>query len=503
MDNPFLQELEAAKSKGGGENPFLQEISKPKKEKDPWYEDFGEGLAVSGMGTYYGAKDLLGMMDEEDKATLKDWKDDAAESGWGTAGRVVGEVGQLAAPGGLLGKSAKAASWLKNLSRLKKAGALIAGEGALGGAYGGLRLPEEGESRLKNAAVESGLNVGGLGLAKTLGAGAKGFAKSEAGKNLLKKGVELSASQKARGIPEAAEELLSIFPITSRPVKEMKEAGEAGWANTVLNKANPTGAKEIEGIGADAFKQLKNNVKQGYDEAWSKVDKVASEKEMTGLQNKILSLEGDLTADEFTPLKRVFKEIEAHKASPDKSSFRALDRKVGKELENVSKGAPSSGKMLVTDALTDVKESLRSTLNTEAKDALKVMDSNYRKFLIAQDAADKAAGAEVEGLITPNMLNASLKKFNSRGQPGSGTADMYDIMRLGKDTVGKPKLGGVLGKMQRVMQQIPAPTTRITKGILDTTTGDTAIQRGGLRAINSPLGTALRRTPVTLNDEEY
>ena len=82
-----------AQQAAGPSGPQLEEM--PERPEEAWYEDFGEGLAVSGMDTYYGIKDLVTDLDDEDRARLKDWKEDAAQSGWGTGGRVVGEMAQL------------------------------------------------------------------------------------------------------------------------------------------------------------------------------------------------------------------------------------------------------------------------------------------------------------------------------------------------------------------------------------------------------------------------
>ena len=66
-------------------------------------QDFSEGIGVSGLETYYGAKDLLGLGSAKDKQTLEAWRRAAGESGWGTAGQITGDVAQYLLPAGISG----------------------------------------------------------------------------------------------------------------------------------------------------------------------------------------------------------------------------------------------------------------------------------------------------------------------------------------------------------------------------------------------------------------
>jgi len=116
----------------------------PVKEKESKFEDFGEGIVASGLSTYYGLKDLVTDVTDEDRARLKDWRDDAGESWAGTAGQVVGELGQLAIPGGAA---------MKIGGGLSKAMKTIKGQSALAAGLGGAQLPGEESSRLANAAL--------------------------------------------------------------------------------------------------------------------------------------------------------------------------------------------------------------------------------------------------------------------------------------------------------------------------------------------------------------
>ena len=93
-------------------------------KEEAFYQDFGEGIGASALETWEGGKDLLsktGLVDapdESDLARLKDWQDDAGQSGWGTAGKIVGDIGQMAAGGGLIGAGLKAATKLPMAMRV-------------------------------------------------------------------------------------------------------------------------------------------------------------------------------------------------------------------------------------------------------------------------------------------------------------------------------------------------------------------------------------------------
>jgi hypothetical protein len=141
-----IQAAMAARENSGNQNS----PTTPERDAEPWYEDFAEGVVSSGMGTYYGIKDLTVGMDDEDKARLKDWKEDAAQSGWGTAGNVVGEVAQLALPGGAALKGAKALNAAGKLAKTAKA-LPLATDVLASSALGYVKPPEEGKTRGERA----------------------------------------------------------------------------------------------------------------------------------------------------------------------------------------------------------------------------------------------------------------------------------------------------------------------------------------------------------------
>ena len=48
----------------------VRELQTKNRKEEPWYEDFGEGIGLSGLETYHGVRDLAGISAENANAQL-------------------------------------------------------------------------------------------------------------------------------------------------------------------------------------------------------------------------------------------------------------------------------------------------------------------------------------------------------------------------------------------------------------------------------------------------
>ncbi len=471
-------------------------ISGDEPDEFTGWDAFKKGLGYSAAKTGLGIMDLLGVGDEYDREAMELWKGDVDKSGgMGFTGQAVGEIAQLAMPASIVGKAAKGSKLLKSLGKA----APFVGEGALGAVHGAVQLPDGDDSRLVNAAQGAGLGIAGAGAGKVLGKTLEGFKKTKSAKELLEGGVKLSAGQQSTGMPQAVEELLSYLPLSARRVNKLREAGSKDWSNYAINQVNtptPNRIRKgdpdwIEGVGTEAMNELKQQINTGYNDAWSLANKRLGKAERDYLVDAIDTELPLLTADEKTVLTRVRKSIddtfaEGSEQSTDEAA-KIIDRAIGKQLK-ASKANPN-----LTTALDSVRAKLRNTTSKEAKAALSAMDKKYTKFLTIQDAADKAGLEESAGNFTAQMLKSSSGKFAPKGATGRGTSPLYKVMRQGRETVDKNKIGGVLDRFRRVMQQVEVPVIGgVTESVLNSTVGNTALQK----ALRTKAGTRLREDAI-------
>lgn len=454
------------------------------KEKESGFEDFGEGLTVSGMEAYYGVKDLFGQMDDEDRATLKDWQEDAAESGWGTGGRVVGELAQFMVPGGAALKGVRGLSMLKKASNLKKTMAVMGAEGATAGGVGYTRLPDEeaGETRLGNMAKEGALGVAGAGIIPLLSKGARGLTKTKEAMKLLDEGVDLTPGQMAQsqaisGLETAAE----VTPFLARGTKLAKKKGTDSWNMNILNQAAPEGV-EITKLGPEGGAQLKKAFNKAYDKAWQgsgKLSKANSDETITELAESAARL----GTDDAKVLESTAREIAL-------VLDKGVGNKGGKLIDDILRRRLKSttpDKYDLTKALEEAKTGLRNRMPRKTREKLVKIDAQYPKYLTVRRAIDNSG--KTDGVFTPNTLTQADKAI-SKGKSSVGESKFGEAARLGRATVGKKEGGAPLEWFRRIATAFPSPPGMplAGRGLM----GQTGLQKGAVRAASSPRAQQIR-----------
>jgi hypothetical protein len=458
---------------------------KPKEKKESWYEDLGEGLVVSGLETYQGIKDLVSELDEDDRATMADWRQDASESGWGTAGQVVGDIGQMVVPGGAALRGLKAAGKIKDITQGMRLGADIAG----GTALGFIQSPTEGESRLSGAA--EGLIGGAAGglLGKALSKLGRGISRTDDAQRLMDEGIELTPGQASEStVWRGLENVMSFTPTLGKGVNELRDTALAQWNLKILNEALPPGAKKLETIGYEANEQIADAFKTAYSNAWNKA-KRPSGKQLFDIVRSAGLESRRLDEPSRTVVRRLMEDITQLSNDYTPERMRALDNSVRKAINNAnSKANPNP---YLSDALKGIKDKLREATSQEARDELALIDQQYRKFLTARKASTSDFSEGAGGTFTPQDLMKATKRIGGESTVFVKGGPLQESAEQGLVTLGRKEPKPIINIRKALARNMYSPTPVLDLGgrML---MGRTAPQRAAQAMADSPLAQALR-----------
>ena len=485
-------------------------------DEDSWMEDFGEGIAASVLKTGYGVLDLVGGVGEGeyqlDPKRLYNLQEDAKDSWGGTAGNIVGEVGQFITGGGLLAKGglklakkAKAAGGgsTKRKALKKTARAIstpgIAREMGIAGGLGGLQYANENESRGGNALVNAGLvGVGGLAV-KGIGKAIRGANRSPAAQELLEAGVYVPPGKAAEGaFVRGMHSLMRAFPTAAKAHVTSEARGLREYADYVANiLGKDLGLKENVGrAGAkywdDTAKVLSDAVKKGYDDAWALSpilsDKVATN--MTQIINKA-KVEGVGATKLNTIANRI-------KTVRENSAFGPVDpdrlRKLDKLIKKTKSFNDADG---INVYLDDLYDAMRLDMSTTALTALKKMDDVYPAFKTFKDVVSKATKTPEEALTSQGLKNSSYIMGNKGGGSFLGSAPLLKEGRLGAETIGLKMNSMILDQMKAIMHNVPTwqgGYEAMGRAVMGDTFVQKALQRNDVGKIMSAVRDAVRKT---------
>lgn len=481
----------------------IEAHKKSNKPAEPWYEDFAEGVGVSGLSTYYGLKDLFTDLDDEDRATLADWKEDARESGWGVGGQIAGDVGQLFIPaGGLLkatklaGQASKVGKGLNLTTKLIKANPIKAG--ALNaGVLAGLKLPDADETRLGNATRDAAAAVVGGGVMKGLAKAAKGITKSKAGQQLLDEGVPLTVGQAAESKSvQGVESLMELTPLLSQKTKALQDTAAKAWDLNFINKAAPKGVR-ITKTGREGFDQLKGAVNSAYKKAWGKAGKVP-EGTKESLQNIVIKNLDDFDVKEARVLYRIFDDVEKLTTGGNPKQLKSLDNALRKEIAK-AKNSPELQRVI-----QGMRDELRDRLPKEARNALKEIDKTYPKYLTVKKAT--AAAHANKGNFSPKQASQASKTVGGETKAASDIdgAPLMKAAEAGIETLGNSGRGELLGWVRRALNTVPsiAPLESMGKVLLGQTPGQKLVDKGLETATGKALRAAVPKTAAAYAGSE-
>ena len=471
-------------------------------KEEAFYQDFGEGIGASALETWEGGKDLLsrtGLVDapdESDLARLKDWQDDAGQSGWGTAGKIVGDIGQMAAGGGLIGAGLKAATKLPMAMRVatkvpNRLKGLLAQQTAGAAAVGGTQLPETGESRLGNATTEAALTLGPAALMKIGGKAIRGFDKTPEAIAQLAEGIPLTPGMAASNTSIAGiENLMQVIPTAAKARKVAREAAEDSWGQKVMEAAAPKGVK-INAPARAGAKELTAAVKQGYTDAWD-LAKPLSPSAFKDIGRTLRRTADVVDNKGVGVLKRATADVAKLDKKFSKKGLQSLDNSLRKSVSAAAK----SGDTELAGGLKMVREKLKGTAKSKQRQALNEMDANYPKYLVVKKAGAKAK--QNEGKFTAKQLMESAGTVGGETRTFAGEAPLQDIADRGLQTVGRETPSILLDALKGFI-----PNIQTWQGGYDalgrSLIGETGAQKAGQEFLkNSKIAEALRSgVPLT------
>jgi hypothetical protein len=431
----------------------LREKLIAERPKESGLQDFAEGVGLSGIETYTGIKDLFGAATPKDAARLEDWRQDAGQSGYGTAGEVVGNIGQYMVPGGTALKGLKLAS---KASKLAKATQATRGSRALtraladtagAGAVGYVKAPDIGESRGTNASGDVAGAITGEALGFGLGKAIRGINKTPEAERLLDLGVPLTPGEAASSkMVQGLEAVGEVSPLVAHGVKRARAASEEGLQKLVLNQSLAPGGTVTE-TGTKGIEQLKQGFSNAYSDAWSGADKLSNQARI-GFINTAVNGSKSLTKKQRNALKGVmgdFRDLTAN-VTPDK--FKAMDNDLRKRIAAAKKDYDYQ------QLLTTMRNTLRSGAPPKVTEKLAATDAQYGKYLVARRAA-KNALSDSGNFGGKHLINAV--KAIGKDMAGEGSAPLQQIAMDAGATTERSLGGQPLEWFRRVAGITPTP----------------------------------------------
>jgi len=423
----------------GPENATDQEIREKIREQlienrpdESWYEDLAEGVGLSVLETYHGIRDLAGIPAENMNEQLEDWRQDAGQSGWGTAGQVVGEIGQIVAPGGAF---LKALTIPNKANRLKKAieaskKAKYVARGATDTAAATLlaatQAPDIGESRGSNA--EQALKGALAGEIITGGAGKviKGLKKTDAAKRLTDAGAYLTPGQSASNVLiNPLESIADVVPVLAPSVRKARARGEKEIAEIPMRLSVAPG-KEVTESGVKGVAQLKKGFEEAYEDAWSGASSIDNNARMmfvSVLENAMPRV----SKAQKRELKRILEDFGDLTEDINPISFKAMDNILRKRISSAKKDYDYQ------TLLTELRKTLREGAPSGVFERLKAVDAKYGNYLVTRKAAKNAVAKEGE-FTSPELISALKSVGKDSVGEGSGPMqrEIMDIARVSK-----------------------------------------------------------------------
>jgi len=471
----------------------------PPATPESGFEDFGEGLGVSGLKTYYGIKDLVSDVDAEDKATLADWRADAAQSGWGTAGEVVGDVGQIIGTGGIGGAALKGGLKLAaNAARVAKApkplrGGLVGARNLVtpftadigaSAAVAGTQIPDAGEDRSDAAygAAKDAL-VGGV-LTKALNKGFQGIRKTPEAQEMLDHGIPLTPALASEGTGvRGVENVMQVLPFVAKGRDEARRKAQEQWSLKVMQTAAPSNVT-LRGNARARAGQLKDGFKNAYSTAWGKAEK-PHYLDIIDMQNVLKETGTFIGKDGEGALRKVSHDLKKLSKDFSPKAVKNLDHVLKKNIRSAARAGDSA----LEEGLNTVRVSLRNSLPADAQRGLKQLDQKYGAYLVVKKAGAKAKNTA--GMFTPKQFMDSVGAVGGETRTFVGAAPLQRYADAAVDTVGRQEPAILPDLTKGVFARTPTH-----QGAMDfggrLTLGETAGQKLGQRVIASPVADALR-----------
>jgi hypothetical protein len=395
----FADEIEAAIRSAVGSKTYEEEVKGIRGD----IERFREAAPVAAYGTEIGASALLPFG---------------------------------AARAGALGAKAAASAAARPVTAAVGTGALY-GAGAA----------EEGE-RLKSAAIGGALG-GAVG-----GAVSKALPKiAPEAKEMIRRGVPLTAGQAMGGAPRAFESTARALPFAGGVVEAAQQRATAQFSRTAVEDAlKPLGLTLPKGVtGTQAVKKAFKKIDDAYDDLTPRL-KIASDtgadamraavtnSVREGIQSVgLISKKQQKDIDKY--LNDIIEIFEGDEIGG--KTILSADKILGKKAYQLTKPSASDSDRVVGEVLRTVQRGIRDELKTQnptARADLRKIHKSYERLMPVQSAAAKARAAREGGEFTPAELISSA--VSQRRRAGAkGEAPMQAEGLIGQGILGQDRTG--------------------------------------------------------------
>lgn len=413
-------------------------ISEP-KFKESRLQKFGEGVASSAMSTAYGLKDLFTDLTDEEKERLKGLSESASESGYGTFGKVVGEIAQIALPAGAIGKVSKLPSVARTVPRIAKyvEKSPLAREVAVAFGLGASKPAEDVRQRLTRGGVEGGVTaVGGKVFqtgGKLLKGALKGVKRTPQAEKLISEGVPLTPGKSAESpfFPMAEEMAKKSGLVQAGRIQRAQDEAADVWRRNRFNQAVPSGLDDtITKTGTEGYGQLDDIFNREYSKAWSANTRGIDEDAALDMLAQIEEITPQFSVRDANILKRVENDIVKLADDSTPESFMALDKSLGELLGKTVK------KTDLNKNVRDLRNGLRAYLPQESRKILKATDKAYPKKLALRNAVN--ASRQQAGEFTPQQLSTAGGQIGGKQNTALGQSPFHREASDAVQTIGRP-----------------------------------------------------------------
>lgn len=398
-------------------------------------ERFGVGVARPFVELGLGVKDLFTDLSDEDKANLERLQQ---SHGWAAGtGRVVGELAQFAAPGGVAAKlGAKGVA----LSRFAPAVADI----AMNAGVEALKAPTEDTSRAERAAQGALGTIVGRGIGAGVSRLVKGAPPTPDAATFLQDGVPLTPGMVRGGAALEREMARAREPIVGPAVRARQTEAVEAWNENLLNRASPSG---VTAAGHEGFRQATRAFSEAYEKLWSQPIPFAVpalHRSWMGVVNTSQQrLAPEASHQISTELAKIFKSDLLPATNGQLINGKAIEA-VDDTLRDLARKAAKAGDGDIARFYSAARNELRAQLPDTVRQTLGALDSKYAEFAVLRRAGGYVGAAKQGGTFTPGQLqNAStaLDRSAGKGNTARGAATLQPQAAHAQNVFGDVALG--------------------------------------------------------------
>lgn len=448
------------------------------------------GLASSFSRTSQGAKDLMGIdIPPEDAETLARREEIAGRSGYGTAGKIGGDLAQILTPGSVMTKIPRLVQALRGAGKAAAGGGTVLADLMASLMHGGVKLPEAGENRIENALAEGGASLFGSGVGKVIGGVATGARVTPEAREILDAGAYLTPGRSVETpLLRGAENVMRHLPITGGAVKQLRDKGEKDWAKLMIQKAGE-GLTDITSTGAKGISELKAAVKEGYEEGWAAAKDMPAE--ATAKVKQVI--------DQWIDSGRLDESATSVMRNVKNAYDNFIPSKFFQEFDTYARKRLNPKQHDLSQAIKDVRSTLRESMPPEAQGVLNQMDELYPKYLIVRKAANASKAFKNHGVFTPDEMANAARSVIDEATSAAGEGKLYGDVLGGVDTVGRKEPSMILDFLKSFAENTPQfgiPFEGMSKMAIGNTVPQNAMRRAA-EAVGPYISPVMRPGPAT------